>query len=66
MAMDRVLGLPEVTQNGNAFNVVLTVTDRATRMVHFITSCKIESVEDTTDVMFWNMFPSWPPAKHYL
>ena len=39
-------GLPEVTRNGK------TVTDRATRMVHFIPTCKIESGEDTADLMF--------------
>ena len=58
--MDWVLGLHKVTRNGKTFNTVLTVTDRASRMVRFIPICKIDSAEDTADVMFWNIFlPSW-------
>ena len=56
ICMDWVLGLPEVTRNGKTFTAVLTVTDRATRMVHFIPTCKNESAEDTADLMFWNIF----------
>ena len=32
------------------------MTDRATHMVHFIPTCKIESAEDTADLMSWNIF----------
>ena len=54
--MDWVVGLPEVTRSSQTFNEVLTVTDRATRMVHFIPTNKMESSQDTADLMFWNIF----------
>jgi len=56
ICMDWVLGFHEVTQNGKTLHAVLNVTNRATRMVYFISSCKIESAEDTADLMFWNSF----------
>jgi transposase InsO family protein len=56
ICMDWVVGLPEVTRSSQTFNAVLTVTDRATRMVHFIPTNKMESAQDTADLMFWNIF----------
>ena len=56
ICMGWVLGLNKVTRNGKTFNAVLTVTHRATRLVQFIPTCKIECAEDTADLMFWNSF----------
>ena len=55
ICIDWVLGPHEMTRNGSNFNAVLTVTDRATRMVHFVPTCKTESAEDTANMMFWNI-----------
>ena len=54
--MDWVLSLHKATRNGKPFTAVLTVTDRATRMVHLVPTCEIESAEGTADLMFWNSF----------
>ena len=65
--MDWVLGLPQVTRNCKACNAVLAVIDISTRMIHFIPTCKIYNVDDTADVMLWNiLLPSWPPAGHHF
>ena len=56
MAVHLVVGLPEVTRSSQNFNAVLTVTDRATLMVHVNPTNKVESAPDTANLMFWNVF----------
>ena len=53
--MDWVVGLPELTRNGQLFNAILVVTDRATRMVHLIPTNAHETSEDTADLFLRNV-----------
>ena len=45
--MDWVLGLPPWPPNVGTYNAVLTLTDRATKMVHFVATHKNEKATDT-------------------
>ena len=36
IGMDRIVGLPRITRDRRVYDSVLTVTDRATKMTHFI------------------------------
>ena len=45
--MDWVLGLPPWQPNNGTYDAVLTITDRATKMVHFIATSKTEKATDT-------------------
>ena len=53
--MDWVLGLPNMFREGKLYNAVLTVTDRATRIVHFIPTTKEESAEMTAYLLLKNV-----------
>ena len=45
--MDSVLGVPPWPTNKETYNAVLTITDRATKMVHFVATNKDEKATDT-------------------
>ena len=45
--MDLVLGLPPWPPNVGTYDVVLTITDRATKMVHFVATSRTEKATDT-------------------
>ena len=45
--MDWVLGLPPWPPNVGTYNAVLTLTDRATKMVHFVATSKADTAVDT-------------------
>ena len=53
--MDWVVGLPEVTRNGQMFNAILVVTDRATRMCHLIATNKHENAHETARLIVTNV-----------
>ena len=55
ICIDWVLGLPVIVRNGQYFNAILTVTDRATRMVHLIPTSKSENAHDTANLLLWNV-----------
>ena len=45
--MDWVLGLPHWPPNLCTYNAVLTIADRATKIVHFVATNKTETADDT-------------------
>ena len=47
--MDWIVGLPRITRDGRVFDSVLTVTDRATKMTHFIPTWREATAVDTAD-----------------
>ena len=47
--MDWIVGLPRITRDGRVYDSVLTVTDRATKMTHFIPTLKEATAVDTAD-----------------
>ena len=49
IGMDWIVGLPRITRDGRVFDSVLTVTDRATKMTHFIPTWKEATAVDTAD-----------------
>ena len=49
IGMDWIVGLPQITWDGRAFDSVLTVKDRATKMTHFIPTWKQATAVDTAD-----------------
>ena len=53
--MNWVVEMPEVFSRGVAYDAVLTVTDRATQMVHFIPTNAHETDEDTADLFLRNV-----------
>ena len=53
--MNWVVEMPEVFSRGVAYDAVLTVTDRATRMVHLIPTNAHETDEDTADLFLRNV-----------
>ena len=50
--MDWVLGLPPFPPDKNTYNAILTFTDRATKMVHFVATNKFEKATDTARFFF--------------
>ena len=49
IGMDWIVGLPRITRDRRVFDSVLTVTDRATKMAHFIPTWKEATAVDTAD-----------------
>ena len=49
IGMDWIVVLPEITRDGRVYDSVLTVTDRATKMTHFIPTWKEATAVDTAD-----------------
>ena len=49
IGIDWIVDLPRVVKDGRPYDSVLTVTDRATKMVHFIPTWKQTSAVDTAD-----------------
>ena len=49
IGMDWIVGLPRITRDGRVYDSVLTVTDRATKMTHFIPTWKEATAVDTAD-----------------
>ena len=49
IVMDWIVGLPRITRDGRGYESVLTVTDRATKMTHFIPTWKEATAIDTAD-----------------
>ena len=47
--MDWIVALPKITRDGRVYYSVLTVTDRATKMPHFIPTWKEATAVDTAD-----------------
>ena len=47
--MDWIVGFPRITRDGRVYDSVLTVTERATTMTHFIPSWKKATAVDTAD-----------------
>ena len=45
--MDWILGLPPWPPNVGTYNAFLTLTDRATKMVHFVPTSKTKTAADT-------------------
>ena len=56
ISMDWVVALPSVMRNGQIFDAVLTVTDRATRMVHLIPTNAHATSEITAELLLWHVF----------
>ena len=50
--MDWILGLPPFPPDKNTYNAILTFTDRATKMVHFVPTNKFEKATDTARFFF--------------
>ena len=55
ISMDWVTGVEAVTRKGISYDAILTVTDRATRMVHLIPTTTNECAADTADLMLQNV-----------
>ena len=56
ISLDWVVALPALMRNGQLFDAVLTITDRATRMVHLIPTNAHETAEQTAELLFWHIF----------
>ena len=51
IAMDWVVGLPDIWRKSTAYNSILTVIDRATHMVHLIPTTKEKTAVDTAELL---------------
>ena len=49
IGMDWIVGLPRITRDGRVYDNVLTVTDRAAKMTHFVPTWKEATAVDTAD-----------------
>ena len=56
IAIDWVLGLPETWRKGVAYDSILTVVDRATKMVDLLSTQKNCSAVDTSELLLLNVF----------
>ena len=56
ISMDCVVALPALMRNGQLFDAVLTITDRATSMVHLIPTNAHKTAEKTAELLFWHIF----------
>ena len=55
ISLDWVVGIPDLLRNGVLHNAVLTVTDRASRMVNLIPTSSHEQATDTANLLLWNV-----------
>ena len=64
--MDWVLGLPPWPPNVGTYDAVLTITDRATKMVHFVATSRTEKATDTAryDIQHVVKIHGLPTQRH--